>query len=63
MINPGDIVLGDSDGIVAFSPTMALEVARLGKEKVAQETATLKSIKDGSYNDSWIDGVLKQKGC
>jgi len=63
IINPGDIVLGDSDGVVAFSPKVALEVAQLGKEKVAQEVATLKSIKEGSYNDSWIDGVLKQKGC
>ena len=63
LINPGDIVLGDSDGIVAFSPEQALEIAKLGKEKVAQEQATLKSIQDGTYNDSWIDAVLKQKGC
>ena len=63
LINPGDIVLGDSDGVVAFSPKVALEVAQLGKEKVAQEVATLKSIKEGTYNDSWIDTVLKQKGC
>ena len=63
IINPGDIVLGDSDGVVAFSPKVALEVAQLGKEKVAQEVATLKSIKDGTYNDSWIDTVLKAKGC
>jgi regulator of RNase E activity RraA len=63
IINPGDIVLGDSDGVVAFSPKVALEIAQLGKEKVAQEVATLKSIKDGSYNDSWIDAALKAKGC
>lgn len=63
IINPGDIVLGDSDGVVAFSPKQALEIAKLGKEKVAQEQATLKAIQDGTYNDSWIDAVLKQKGC
>ena len=63
VINPGDIVLGDSDGVVAFSPRVALEVANLGKEKIAQELATLKSIEEGVYNDSWIDLVLKQKGC
>jgi regulator of RNase E activity RraA len=63
IINPGDIVLGDSDGIVAFHPSLALEVAQLGEKKLAQEAATLKSIRDGNYNDSWIDGVLKQKGC
>jgi regulator of RNase E activity RraA len=63
IINPGDIVLGDSDGVVAFSPKVALEVAQMGREKVAQEVATLKSIKEGAYNDSWIDTVLKSKGC
>jgi regulator of RNase E activity RraA len=62
LINPGDIVLGDSDGVVAFSPKQALEIAKLGKEKVAQEQATLKSIQQRTYNDSWIDIVLKQKG-
>jgi hypothetical protein len=42
---------------------VALEVAQMGREKVAQEVATLKSIKEGAYNDSWIDTVLKSKGC
>jgi regulator of RNase E activity RraA len=63
VINPGDVVLGDSDGVVAFSPKAALEAAQLGKEKLAQEQATLKAIRDGSYSDAWIDAVLKQKGC
>ncbi|MCX7245118.1 MAG: RraA family protein [Burkholderiales bacterium] len=62
VINPGDVVLGDPDGIVAFSPKVALEVARLGKEKVVQETATIQAILNGSYDDSWIDKVLEQKG-
>jgi len=37
-------------------------VARLGKEKVVQETATIQAILNGSYDDSWIDKVLEQKG-
>lgn len=61
VIYPGDIVLGDSDGIVAFSPKIALEVAKLGQQKLAHETATLKAIYAGTYDDSWIDEALAKK--
>jgi regulator of RNase E activity RraA len=63
VVNPGDVMLGDSDGIIAINPKIALEAARLGKEKEAVEKATIQSIWDGSYNDAWVDASLKQKGA
>jgi regulator of RNase E activity RraA len=62
VINPGDIILGDCDGIIALSPSIALEGARLGREKEAVEGKTIQSIHDGQYDDAWIDVSLKQKG-
>ena len=62
VVNPGDIILGDSDGVVAIPPSVALEVARLGLAKAAQERVTIQSIKNGSYDDSWVDTMLGQKG-
>jgi regulator of RNase E activity RraA len=62
-VNPGDIILGDSDGIIALSPEIALEGARLGKEKEITERKTIQSISDGKYDDAWIDVALKQKGA
>ena len=62
VINPGDIILGDCDGIIALSPSIALEGARLGREKEAVEGKTIQSIHDGKYDDAWIDVALKQKG-
>lgn len=61
-VNPGDIILGDSDGIIALPPEIALEAARLGKEKEQTERKTIQSILDGKYDDAWIDSALKQKG-
>lgn len=61
-VNPGDIILGDSDGIIALSPELALEGARLGKEKELTERKTIQSILDGKYDDAWVDIALKQKG-
>lgn len=62
LVNPGDVVLGDSDGLVFIPPQIALEAARLGQEKVALEKATIQSILDGKYDDAWVDQTLKQKG-
>ena len=62
-VNPGDIILGDGDGIIALSPEIALEGARLGKEKELAERKTIQSILDGKYDDAWVDATLKQKGA
>ncbi len=62
VVNPGDIILGDCDGIIALSPSIALEAAKLGKEKEATERKTIQSIMAGEYNDAWVDILLKQKG-
>jgi regulator of RNase E activity RraA len=62
VVNPGDVILGDCDGIIALSTAIALEGARLGKEKEAVERKTIQSILDGQYDDAWIDVALKQKG-
>ena len=62
-VNPGDIILGDGDGIIALSPEIALEGARLGKEKELTERKTIQSILDGKYDDAWVDATLKQKGA
>ena len=62
IVNPGDIILGDCDGIIALSPKVAMDAARLGKEKELTERKTIQSILDGKYDDAWIDVTLKQKG-
>jgi hypothetical protein len=62
VVNPGDVILGDCDGIIALPPELALEGARLGKEKEVVERKTIQSILDGKYDDAWIDATLKQKG-
>lgn len=62
IVNPGDVILGDCDGIIALPPELVMEGARLGKEKELVERKTIQSILDGKYDDAWIDTTLKQKG-
>ena len=62
VVHPGDVILGDGDGIIALAPELVLEAARLGKEKETTERKTIQSIHDGKYDDAWVDASLKQKG-
>ncbi|MFN7086982.1 MAG: RraA family protein [Burkholderiales bacterium] len=63
VINPGDIVVGDEDGLVVLAPDIAPGVARLAKEQAAKEAAMLKAIRQGKLDRSWVDQALRQKGC
>ena len=62
VVNPGDVILGDCDGIISLSPADVMIAAKLGKEKEGIERKTIKSILDGRYDDAWVDATLKQKG-
>lgn len=61
-VNPGDVIIGDDDGVVAIPPGEARAVAEATRKKAAAEAATLQSIAQGRYDDSWIDKTLKAKG-
>jgi regulator of RNase E activity RraA len=63
LVYPGDVILGDSDGIIALRPSIALAAAKLGKEKELAERKTIDSIHAGNYDDAWVDIALKQKGA
>jgi RraA family protein len=62
VVMPGDIVVGDDDGIVFISPREAKSVAEAARKKLAAETATLDSIAKNAYDDKWIDEALRAKG-
>ena len=61
VVNPGDVIVGDSDGVVAVPPGLAMEVARKARDKVALESQTIAAILAGTYSSAWVDAALKQK--
>jgi len=62
VVNPGDIVLGDDDGVVFVTPAEAREVAAAARKKADAEAQILDSIARRQYDDRWIDETLKAKG-
>jgi regulator of RNase E activity RraA len=63
VINPGDIIVGDEDGVVIINPKDALEVLVKAKAMFDKEQGIFKAIEDGTFDRSWIDRVLMEKGC
>jgi RraA family protein len=63
VVNPGDILVGDGDGIVVVSPRDAAAIREKAKAKHAKEVAIFKAIEEGTRDKSWIDKELQARGC
>jgi len=53
VIAPGDIVVGDEDGVVSFSPAIVAALVPAVEAQIAREAAILKSIHDGTYRGAY----------
>lgn len=65
VVIPGDIILGDTDGIVSLRPKDAAEIVAAAREKHEKEIAKQAKYRAGvvSASDrSWIDKTLLEKG-
>lgn len=62
VVHPGDVIVGDSDGVVAVPADEAPQVARLAREKAEAERAMMAEIAAGTFSIAWVDAALKQKG-
>ncbi|EJZ18558.1 RraA family protein (plasmid) [Rhizobium sp. Pop5] len=63
VVHPGDILVGDDDGIVVVRQADAAEIAEKARNKQTSEDDKMKSIIGGTLNTSWIDKELAAKGC
>jgi RraA family protein len=61
-VNPGDIIVGDADGLVAIPLEMAERVLASAKAILEKETAAMKQIQAGTVDRSWVDKTLREKG-
>ncbi len=64
VVNPGDILVGDGDGIVVISPQDAPLSLEKAKKKLQQEQDTFKAIEEGTWSRSaYSDEAFLKKGC
>ncbi len=62
-VNPGDIVVGDQDGLVVVPLADAQEVIERTRALARREEETMQKIAAGTLERAWIDQALRAKGC
>ena len=62
-VNPGDLVVGDADGVTVIERDKAEAMLPLAAEKVATETRRIADIKSRkALRPAWLDGALRAAG-
>lgn len=63
VIEPGDIVIGDADGVLSIPIKDAPEILEKTNAKQDAETRLLKAISEGTNDRSWVEAALRERGC
>ncbi|KAF1022383.1 MAG: 4-hydroxy-4-methyl-2-oxoglutarate aldolase/4-carboxy-4-hydroxy-2-oxoadipate aldolase [Paracidovorax wautersii] len=57
VVNPGDIVVGDQDGLLAIAPVDAARVIEKARAVLAAEDKTMAAMREGRWDRSFIDAL------
>ena len=63
VIQPGDLIVGDADGLLCVPFDDVEEVLAAVRKKMDAEKQTLADIAAGRLDTSWIDAKLRAIGC
>ena len=62
VVHPGDIMIGDADGLVAIPQADAETVLAGARAQKQKEAASLAAIAAGKLDRAWVDEALKARG-
>ncbi|MCE7029619.1 RraA family protein [Jiella avicenniae] len=62
-IQPGDLILGDSDGVLAVAVEDLETVLAEAHKKQAAEEKQMRAIRERTNDRSWVDRALEESGC
>ena len=63
VIAPGDLVIGDDDGLLCVPYDQVEQVHAAAAAKHAAEEKQMAAIESGAHDASWVDAALKRLGC
>ncbi len=55
VVNPGDVVVGDEDGVLAISPSDVSAVLEAAQRQGEKEAASLRAIAEGRFDRAWVE--------
>jgi regulator of RNase E activity RraA len=61
-IHPGDLVVGDADGVVVIPRNDVARIIELAQKKLDMETARIAAIHKGDVRPGWIEKELRAAG-
>lgn len=61
-VNPGDLVVGDADGVVIVPRETAAAIVAAAQAKVNAEAERMKAIGRGETAQAWVDDALRAVG-
>lgn len=60
-VNPGDIILGDADGVIVIPLKDAPDILSAAERLHKLDTAKIQAAKDGTSNRAWVMKTLESK--
>jgi len=63
VVFPGDIIVGDLDGVVVIKAADAEEILEKAKKHNKMEQGKFDDIQNNALDKSWVDKKLKEIGC
>lgn len=63
VIEPGDIVIGDDDGLLCIPYADADRIQLAAAKKLEEETTAIVQMRNGTRDRSWVDESLARLGC
>jgi len=61
-VNPGDLIVGDADGVVVVPREMAADIVKGAQAKVDSEAQRMAAIGKGQTSQAWVPDLLRSLG-
>lgn len=63
VVNPGDVIAGDSNGVVVVRRELLEELLERLAQQRASLTAYTEAVRRGEFSNDWVDVLIREAGC
>lgn len=60
VVHPGDVIIGDANGVVVVPREVAVEMLERLRARSALEADYLAAVKRGDFSNAWVDAILDE---
>lgn len=63
VVHPGDVIVGDANGVVVVPKEQAQEIVDRLRERRAVEAEYTAAVSRGEFDNAWVDAILEEGGA